>query len=104
MTDIRETLGNSMTTRPQDQIISDRDARQILRENSIELFDDPRSSVQFVTEVLVWMEAAAIQEGEAALVHERSRYVGETALAPATQATNLTANLEGEWKLSNFLF
>jgi hypothetical protein len=95
MTDIRETLGSSLRTRVQDQIINDAEAREILRDNRIELgIDDPRSAVQFVTEVLVWMEAVAIEKGEAALAHEQARAecAGHAALSPTTQADNLLVN------------
>lgn len=58
MLPIEETTGNIMTTRAQDQIITSAQARKVLQENQIEMgVDDPRSAIQYVTELLVVIKA-----------------------------------------------
>lgn len=54
--------------------IDDRFARNLLSQHKIELaMEDPRSSLQYITELLVFIDAIEQQQGDEMLAHEITR-------------------------------
>lgn len=57
----------------QTELVSRELARELMQEHRIELFDDPRSAQQYITELLVYVDAVQRVEAEAAVEHESNR-------------------------------